>query len=139
MWRRIRFVHFSRLLVLWFTFFRYGCGNCVKHASQIWQIKIHVKEHHSSKDIIERKPKSWGWQCEKWTSPCSQIDFSYNQSVIAKIVLNNKCISIKTRYTRMTEKWNCCRLKLQNVNGEVIEDVKVNLNRRVMDMWMLHW
>ena len=82
------------LLVLWFTFFRYGCGKCVKHASQIWQIEIHVKEHHSSKDIIER-----------WTSRCSQIDFSYNQSVIVKIVLNNKCISIRIRYTRMTEKW----------------------------------
>ena len=93
------------LLVLWFTFFRYGCGKCVKHASQIWQIKIHVKEHHSSKDIIERKPKSLGWRFEKWTSRCSQIDFSYNQSVIVKIVLNNKCISIMTRYTRMTEKW----------------------------------
>ena len=34
--------------------------------------------------------KSWGWWCEKWTTTYSQIDSSYDQSIIAKIVLNNK-------------------------------------------------
>ena len=44
-----------------------------------------MKEHHRRKDIIKRKRKSWGWWCEKWTTPCSQIQFSYDKSVYAKI------------------------------------------------------
>ena len=52
-------------------------------------MKIHVKEHQKEQ-VIERNVSNEAEDVKKLTTGYSHIDFSYDKSLIAKIVRNNK-------------------------------------------------